>query len=133
MNLKRTLIFICVGVIFIVVGIVVIMQGNSLKKRCTEETIGTVVELIREVDSDNKSTYFPIIEYKTRDRIISQKSKSGQNPPEYKEGEQVEIYYDPNNVQDYIIKGDSTSNFVGILSIVLGTIVVAVGFIRRNS
>lgn len=132
MNLKRILIFICIGVIFIVGGIVVLNQGNSLKKRCTEETIGTVVEFIREVDFDNKSTYFPVIEYQAGDRTISQKSRAGQNPPKYKEGEQIEIYYNPNNVQEYIIKGDSTSSFLGILVIVLGAIVVVVGFIGRN-
>lgn len=132
MNLKRIIIFICGGIILIVVGIVVLNQGNSLKKRCTEETIGTVVELICEVNYDNESTYFtyfPVIEYQAGDRQISQKSRSGQDPPKYKEGEQVQIYYNPNNVQEYIIKGDSISSYLGILAIVLGSIAVVVGFI----
>ena len=139
MKLKSNLIFIIgIGVIFIIVGIVAMHQGNSLKRRCTEQTIGTVVENICHEDSTyTRPTYFPVIEYQAGDRTISQMSKSGEYPSKYKEGDQVEIYYNPNNVQEYIIKGDSTSNYVGIIALVLGSIALVVslvvGFISRKS
>lgn len=137
MNSKKNLIFtgmifLLVGIIFIIAGIAVINQGNVLKNRCTEETIGTVVEVICELDSnttDSSYTYYPVIEYQVGDRTISQKSRSGQYPPKYKVGEQVEIYYNPNNVEEYIIKGDSTQKYLAIGCIVLGSIAVAVGFV----
>lgn len=133
MDFKGTLISISIGVLFIIVGIVVLNQGNNLKRRCTEETIGTVVELILERGYDNKYTYFPVVEYQAGDRRVSQKSRSGQKPPKYKEGEKIEICYNPDNIQEYIIKGDLTSSFLGILAIVLGSIAVVVSFIIRNS
>ena len=137
MNSKKQLIwtgvlFLIVGVIFVTAGIIVMKQGDSLKKRCTEETVGTVVELIRERDSDSTTdhtyTYFPVIEYKVGDQTISQKSRSGQNPPKYQVGQQVEIYYNPNNVEEYFIKGDLTPKFFGIGFTALGSIAVAIGF-----
>lgn len=138
MNSKKKLLmpgilFLLVGIIFAAAGIVVMIQGDSLNKRCTEEAIGTVVEIICETsysDTENQysDTYYPVIEYQVGDRTISQKSRSGENPPKYKVGQQVEIYYNPNNVEEYIIKGDSTPTVLGIGFIVLGAIAVAVGF-----
>ena len=131
MKSKGALIFIIgIGVIFIIVGIVAINQGNGLKKRCTEKTIGTVVEIISRVQSDyTRPTYIPVIEYQAGDITVSQTSNSGEYPSKYEVGDQVEIYYNPDNVQEYIIKGDSTPNFVGIFAVVLGSIAVVAGII----
>ena len=138
MNAKKKLtligvLFAVVGIIFATAGIVVMVQGNSLEKRCTEEAIGTVVEITcetsySETENQYTYTYYPVIEYQVGDRIISQKSRTGQYPPKYQVGEQVEIYFNPNNVEEYFIKGDSTPKFLGIGFIILGTIAVVVGF-----
>ena len=138
MNQKKNSIFVSlpfllVGFMFIIVGIVTMNQGNDLKKRCTEETIGTVVEVICESDYSTTEdtytyTYYPVIEYQVGERTISQKSRSGQYPPKYKVGDQVEIYYNPDNAEEYIIKGDSIPTYLGIIFIVIGSIVLAVGF-----
>ncbi|MCH5157506.1 MAG: DUF3592 domain-containing protein [Clostridiales bacterium] len=136
MNSKKGLklpgaLFLLIGIIFVVAGVIVLKQGDSLAKRCTEETIGTVVEIIseRSYSSDNQFTYtyYPVIEYQVGERTISQKSRSGQDPPKYKVGQQVEIYYNPNNVEEYIIKEDSTTKILGIGFIVIGSIAAAVG------
>ena len=131
MNLKRKEIFtgvllLALGIIFIIAGIFVMKQGDSMKQRCTEKTTGTVVELISERDhsSDGISyVYYPVIQYQVGDRTISQKSRSGQNPPQYSVGQQVEVYYNPNNVEEFFIEGDSTTQFIGIIFIGLGSIV----------
>jgi len=139
MKIKSTLIIMCFGVLFIIIGIFVLNQSSSLKRRCTQETMGTVVDVIREEDythevkSYKRYTYFPVIEYQTEDGTITQKSKSGQRPPKYTKGEQVQIFYNPNNVQEYIINGDSNLNFIGIIFVVIGIVAVVVSFIGRNS
>lgn len=116
-----------VGIAFIFVGILIMKQGDSLKKRCTEKAIGTVVEIIseRESISDDYTDriYYPVIEYQVGERTISQKSRSGQNTRKYDVGQQVVIYYNPNNVEEYFIKGDSSSQFIGIVFIVIGSVV----------
>ena len=123
--------FLLVGIIFVVAGIVVMIQGDSLKQRCTEETIGTVVEVICETsysaENELTYTYYPVIEYQVGERAITQKSSSGQYPPKYKVGQQVEIYYNPNDVEEYIIKDDSTTKYLGIGFVVLGSIATVVG------
>ena len=144
MNAKKQLIwsgilFLLVGIIFIVAAVIIMLQGDSLQKRCTEQTTGTVVDVICESNyntshNEVKHTYYPVIEYKVDDRTITQRSNIGQNPPKYKVGQQVEICYNPNNVAEFIIKGDSTSLYIAIGFIALGSVAVAVGyfaFIRK--
>ena len=139
MNSKKSLrlpgvLFVIIGAIFIIAGSITIYQGNSLKQRCTEEAIGTVVEVICETsyssdENEYTYTYYPVIEYQAGSRTISQRSKSGQTPPKYKVGEQVVIYYNPNNVEEFIIKGDATPQYLGIGFVVIGSIAVLVGFV----
>lgn len=135
-------IFLLVGIVFVIAGIIAIKQGDSLKARCTEETTGTVVGVICERDSgttdfaDSSYTYYPVIEYQAGERTISQKSRSGQTPPKYKVGDKVTVYYNPNNVEEYIIKGDSTPQYLGIVFIVIGSLAAAgalFAFIRNAS
>ena len=137
MNSKKAsilagVLFLIVGFVFVIAGIIVLKQDDGLKQRCTEQTLGTVVEVVCEGDystTDNayRYAYFPVVEYQVGDRTISQRSKSGQDPPKYKVGQQVEIYYNPNNVEEFIIKGDSTPKYLGIGVIVLGSLALAFG------
>ena len=138
MHSKRTtistgMLFLLVGIVFIVVGVLVMIQGDSLKQRCTEQALGTVVEVICEssystIEETYTYTYYPVIEFQVGDRTISQKSSFGQDPPKYTVGQQVEIYYNPNNVEEYFIKGDSTPQYLGIVFIGLGSLAALVGF-----
>ena len=137
MDSKKTLIFagvmfLLVGLIFVVVGIFVLKQDEGLQQRCTEETIGTVVEVIRETSYDTDDgyvdTYYPVIEYKVGDRTITKKSNIGESSSKYTVGQQIEICYNPNNVEEYFIKGDTSLDLMGKLFIALGSVAVAVAF-----
>ena len=137
MDSKKTLIFagvmfLLVGLIFVAVGIFVLKQDECLQQRCTEETIGTVVDIIVETHYDSEDgfehTYYPVIEYKVGDRTITKKSNIGQGSSKYTVGQQIEICYNPNDVEEFIIKGDTSSDLMGKLFIALGSVAVAVAF-----
>ena len=134
MSAKSSLILlISIAVVFIIVGIVVIFIDSGLQMKCTEQTTGTVIDIVCKeyYDSDTGFTYsyFPVIEYQAGDRTITQMSNSGEYPPRYKVGEQVEICYNPNNVEQYIIKGDSSANYIGFACVGLGSIAVIAAII----
>ena len=129
MSAKSSLILlISIAVVFIIVGVVVVFLGSGLQMKCTEQTTGTVVDIVCKeyYDSDTGFTYsyFPVIEYQAGDRTITQMSNSGEYPSRYKVGEQVEICYNPNDVEQYIIKGDSSANIIGFACVGLGSIAI---------
>lgn len=131
--LKR-LIFIIIGIVTIGLGIFIMISGNRLAKVCTEETTGTVVGILREEETDSEGytsiTYSPQIEYKVGEQLVTAKGNSSSNASDHTIGEQIQIMYNPNNIEEYMIKGDRSSLLGGIIWIVLGTIILLVGIVK---
>ena len=134
MSAKSSMILLIgIAVVFIIVGILVIFLDYGLQIKCTEQTTGTVVDIVCKeyYDSDTGFTYsyFPVIEYQVGERTITQMSNSGEYPSRYQVGDQVEICYNPNDVEQYIIKGDQSANFIGFACVGLGSIAVIAAII----
>ena len=122
------------GIIFIVVGIFLLINGKQKAKRCTEEIIGTIVEIKEETSTDTNGvieyTYYPIIEYQVGEKTITKQSSTGSNTSKYNLNDKIDLLYNPNNIEEFIIKGDKSSNYIGIVFIVLGTITFFVGLFK---
>lgn len=137
--MRRKLFVILFGVVFVGIGIFLMLKGNDMAKRCTAKATGTVVEVIEEEENNTDDAgytymYFPVIEYKAEEQTISQKYSTGDgNQDKYKVGDKVDVLYDPNKPEDYLIKGDEkTSNIMGIVFIVMGAVVAVVGIVKKE-
>lgn len=136
----RKLLVILMGIVFVGIGIYLLVKGNDMAKRCTAETKGTVVEVIEEVEENNDSdghsysyTYYPVIEFKAGEETVNKKYSTGYgNRNKYSVGDQIDILYDPNKPTDYLIKGDKTSNMLGIIFIVAGAVVTLIGVVKSD-
>ena len=119
------------GIALIALGIYLIVHNNQLEKRCTVEVTGTVVDITREetTDSDGftEHTYYPIIEYTANGETVSVKGNDGSNPSKYSIDDKIDLLYNPENVKEYMIKGDKSSQIAGIISIVVGVLLLGVG------
>ena len=124
---------IIIGIVFLAVGIFMFVKGNAQAKRCTEEAVGKVVEMHEDVSTDSDGqityTYYPIIEYTAGDKTVSKQSDTGSS--NYKINDSVTILYNPDNVEEYVIKGDNSSNIFGIAFIALGAVTLVIGIIKR--
>lgn len=133
--MKKVLV-ILFGLIFVGAGVFLFIKGNDLAKRCTASVEGTVIEIIAEDSTDDDGfttyTYYPVIQYIVDGKTVSKKSSSGSNPSKYNVNDKVDILYDPNKVEDYIIEGDTTTNILGIVFIVAGLAVAIIGVIKHE-
>lgn len=103
-------------VVFLLIGLGM-LAGSVASYRSTQDfiagsamTMGTVVELERDVsrDSDgNRSVvYHPVVRYSVNGgREYRFRSNTGSNPPAYRQGEEVEVLYQPTNPGDARING----------------------------
>lgn len=123
------------GIVFVVIGIFVTVRGNNMAKRCTTPAVGTVVRMDQEEDYDSdggyRYTYYPVIEYQAEGKIVSKKYSVGSGNPKYSINDKVNILYNPENVEEYLIQGDKTSNIFGIIFIVAGAVVVVAGIFGK--
>ena len=123
-----------VGAVLIGVGIFVNIRSGELVKVCTERTTATVVSMQEEIDTSDATTdsfryiYYPIISYEAGDRTIEKQLSSGSNTPEYRIGETLEILYNPNNVEEFIVAGEN-QNITWIILVGIGAAFIVAGVV----
>lgn len=135
--MNKKIIVILIGLIFMGIGIYTLVSGNAKAKRCTEETSGVVVEVVeeRKTDSDGKTTYsyYPVIEYRVGEESITKKHNIGSgNSSKYIEGDEIDILYDPNSIEDFIIKGDNSLKMIGYIFAGFGLFTTVVGVVSKR-
>lgn len=112
-----------VGIIFIAVSVFMYFKNTNLVKNCTVSAVATVVDMREEFSSDtdnNGYMYYPIIEYQAGERKVTTELGSGSSTPSYHINDKIDILYNPQKTDEFIIKGDSTSNILSIVFGVLG-------------
>ncbi len=127
--MKKILVII-LGIAILVGGFVYKNYSENLAKRCTVEAPAKVVDIEEEEDWDDGSVsyvYYPVIEYEANGTTINKKHNSGSNPSKYSIGDSISVMYNPENVQEYVIVGDNSSQFVWILLVVIGGVFILVG------
>ena len=140
--MKNKIAIILFGLVFAAVGMFMITKGNEKAQKCIEETSGVVVEVIGEESEKRDSggnysitvTYFPVIEYITKDnRTIKKRYSTGTGSyGKYIEGDEIDILYDPNNEENYLIKGDNSFKIMGYIFTGIGVLVAVLGIVKKE-
>ena len=132
-------VLIIIAVICFAIAVMSIRQNVSLGRKCTAEVEGIIAEVIVEtdtgVDSDGGEvttiSYTPVYEYtvngETR-RMRDQISDTGKT--KHKAGARVIVLYNPDNPDEYMIKGATTRRTVGmsIFLFAVGIILILMAF-----
>lgn len=126
-------IFALIGAIFLCVGIIVQSNVKKLEQRCTARTEGVVVEMIakEKYDEDTRSTsymWYPVFEYTVEGETLTQYSHYGTNPPMFYEGEIIEMYYNPDKINEYFVPGQNVQMVFSIF-IIIGGVFFGIGLI----
>lgn len=125
-------IFLIIGIIFIIIGVLCIVLENSANKKCPAAAQGVVVKTILKQEwdkSENSNHRYLADHYYT---VVSfngwtLESKSPRTQIEYKDGEQVEVRYNPDNPEDFYIKGtEGIFRLIGWIMISAGILSVLV-------
>lgn len=121
-----------VGVVFIIVGIVMFNNKRKKEINCTSSTYGKVIDIVHRSYSRNggySSSWHPVFEYNVGELKLKKESPFGSSQSRYAIGQDIQIYYNPENYNEYYIAGDSLPNtlvkiftFVGIGAIIIGII-----------
>jgi len=126
-----------VGILAILFAALGVQQ--SLKQAHLEaaglRTDGQVVRLQRESSSDGNGSYYPIVEFRTRENVrVDFKDRVGTNPPSYRPGDKVTVLYLAESPQsDSIIDRGAVWNWIapGILFVVALVVAsILIGILR---
>lgn len=114
------------GSVFLVLGIKGIKRVNEKRRRCTSKTCGRVKEMVNRSYRDSKNEYSykwcPIFEYSIGEQKIIKESY-GRRFKYYSVGQEVEVYYNPNDYEDYYVLG-YTNRAGYILTTIFGIVII---------
>ena len=118
------------GIVFLILGIAINNNRKKKEKRCTLKTCGKVINVVKHNNYDNSqeirtSSWYPVIEYRIGENIIKAESHYGNIKPQYKIGQEVQIYYNPQNYNEYYIEGNKVQTTIS--KIFMGVGIAALG------
>lgn len=115
------------GLGFLIPGIVMLKIHKKKKARCTSKTYGEIVDVIKVTPPADYAYWQPIIEYKIGDsKFIEQSHSSSKYPTNFTVGEKVEIYYNPENYDDFYIVGHTDYSCAGKFCTIIGASIIII-------
>ena len=136
-------VFLALGIILYVVYITVSKDGEKKINRCSTLTSGVVTKVIRKRISSSSGgssgiavySYFPTYEYETGLGRVKVTSKVGVAKGKVKEGQKIDVYYNPSKSSETYVPQFSSSSviktfkYIGITMFAFAAIVMVSGII----
>ena len=126
----QKIIGVIVGIILIAAGIFLYIKNEHLAKVCTKEAEALVVDMKQDMQSDENGItymYYPIIEYEVNGSKVKSTFENGSSTPAYAINTKLTILYNPDKVEEFIVKGEGNNQIFSIVFIALGVIVTIGG------
>lgn len=109
------------GITFFIIGIVIHNNNKKKEINCTSMTYGKVIDIVRHRNSDDSSsTWHTVFEYNIGELKFRKESPYGSSQQKYAIGQDLEIYYNPENYNEYYIAGDTLPRTIAIIFAIVG-------------
>lgn len=125
-----------IGVVFSLVGSLLVVIGLFILARTrvfiskSREVKGTVIRMVSSFGSEGGTVYAPVFKFTTlQGQVVEVEEKVFSNPPEFTQGQVVDILYDPENPSRARVKKWFNLYFVPILLGGLGIIFGGIGVV----
>jgi hypothetical protein len=128
-NLLVGVIFGLVGGLLVVIGLFILIHTRMFISRA-QEVKGTVIRMVYTHSSEGGGGYSPVYQFRTvtGETVVVQDGLSS-NPPMFKEGQIIDVLYDPANPQKARIKKWLSLYFLPTLLGGLGLIFGGIGVV----
>lgn len=118
------LMFCSIGSLFARKGYVYFKAKKDKKHKCLTQTEGKIVSVMR---INRRSAYLYTYEYEVNYEIITIETNFGTTYRQFREGDQVKIWYEKSNPKYSYIDGYKEDAVAAIASCIAGTMLVIIG------
>jgi type II secretory pathway pseudopilin PulG len=124
------IVFAIVGVVMLVIAVVVFSRTRRFLATALSAQ-GTVIEMIQRTRRDREgrtsTVWAPRVQFSVSGQTIEFESKVGSSPPRYKEGQAIDVKYDPQDPNNARVAAASSMWLVPALVGGIGVIFLIVG------
>ena len=122
-----------VGIIFLIIGLVMLNNRKKKEINCTSVTYGKVTDIVKHRRYDNdggySSSWHPVLEYSIGDLKFIKESPYGSFQSKYAIGQNIEVYYNPEDYNEYYIAGDTLPKTLATIFTIVGIGVIFIAII----
>lgn len=122
-----------VGVVFFIVGRAILKRRRKREINCTSQTYGKVVDLVRresrDSDGNYSSSWHPVFEYRIGGLTFVKESSFGRSQAKFAIGQNVEIYYNPEDYNEFYVPGETTPKLIGTVFTAVGAVAILVAVV----
>ncbi len=123
------IVFSLVGMLLAVIAIFLFVR-TRIFLRTAQEVKGTVIRMVYHHSSEGGGGYSPVYQFRTLEgQTIEAGDSMSSNPPMFREGQVIDVLYDPANPQKARIKKWMSLYFVSVLLGGLGLVFGGVGVV----
>ena len=127
--------FIMLGGFFLLGGIYLRNEWKENKKKCTIKKYGKIINIVRH-DRNNSSnrrtiSWHIVFEFNAGDRKFIRESPYGCTKSKFSVGQEIEVYFDSENYNEYYIVGDDRKKEIGTVFIVLGISIIIIAILYQ--
>ena len=121
------------GVIFLIIGLVMLNNRKRKKSNCTSVTYGKVIDIVKNRRYNGHGVYYtswnPVFEYNIGELKFIKESYYGNSQSKYAIGQKVEVYYNPEDYNEYYIAGDNLPKTLATIFTIVGIVAIIVAII----
>ena len=115
-----------IGIVFFIIGTSIRRNRKKKVQRCTSHTYGKVVDLVRresrDSDGNYSSSWHPVFEYRIGGLTFIKESNFGRSQAKFAIGQNVEIYYNPENYNEFYVPEETLPNTLGVIFAAVGIV-----------
>lgn len=118
-----------IGTVFFIAGIAMLNDRKEKEKNCTMKTYGKVTDISKHQTRSNGSyttSWHPVFEYSIGDLTFIKESIYGSSQIKYAIGQSVEVYYNPENYNEYYVEGYTLPKTLATIFTVVGICVMSI-------
>jgi len=116
------------GIFLFVLGIFSFHEIKKKKIKCTSKTYGKVIDIIKRRGSTARGyftwIFYPVFEYNIGENKFVKESLHGTSDLKYIIGQEVEVYYNTEDYNEYYIAGDTTQKTSSIFLTIIGGLAI---------
>ena len=124
-------ILVLIGVIFFIIGMAMLKNRKRKEIKCTSKTYGKVTDIVRHQSHDSdggySSSWHPVFEYNIGELKFIKESLYGRSQSKYAIGQEVEVYYNPEDYNDFYIAGETLPRTIGTVFTIVGSVAIIIG------
>ena len=113
-----------IGVIFFIIGIAILTNWKKKEINCTSKTYGKVTDIVGrqyyDRDDGYSTSWYPVIEYNVGELKFIKESPYGSSHSKYTIGQDIEVYYNPEDYNEYYIAGDNLPKTLATIFTIVG-------------